>query len=108
MAMPATALLESRLSQGLTLGGFVGFQLMDALTTHLGLAAQHPELNLVMAPIIATHGELAAYAVKGTAIAVLLALLMLASRRAPRVWYVYQVAAGLSAIAVVANLLQLL
>jgi uncharacterized protein DUF5658 len=108
MAMPATALLESRLSQGLTLCGFVGFQLMDAFTTHLGLAAQHPELNLVMAPIIATDGELAAYAVKGTAIAVLLALLMLAARRVPRVWYVYQVAACLTALAVVANVLQLL
>ena len=108
MALPPTALLQSRLSQGLTLGGFVGFQLLDALTTHLGLATEHLELNRMMAPIIASHGELSAYAVKGTAVAVLLAFLMLASRRIPRVWYVYQLAAGLTALAVVSNVVQLL
>jgi uncharacterized protein DUF5658 len=108
MALPAAAMLQSRASQVMTLAGFVGFQLMDALTTHLGLGLDHPELNRVMAPIIATDGELVAYAIKGTAVAVLLALLMLGSRRIPRIWHVYQVAAILTALAVLANVYQLL
>jgi uncharacterized BrkB/YihY/UPF0761 family membrane protein len=61
-----------------------------------------------MAGIIADHGELAAYAVKFSAVAVLLAILMLAYRRVPRVWHAYQVAALLTAVAVVANLAQLI
>ena len=81
---------------------------MDTLTTHLGLALQHVELNVVMAPLIGTRGELAAYAIKGTAVALLLGILMVLYRRKPRIWYAYQVGAGLSALAVVSNLLQLL
>ena len=100
--------LNSRLNQALILAGFVGFQVMDSLTTHIGLALQHAELNHVMAPVIATQGELVAYAIKGTAVAVLLAILMLLYRRKPRVWHAYQVAAWLTAVAVVSNVLQLL
>jgi hypothetical protein len=100
--------LDSRLSQAIILTGFLGFQAMDSVTTHLGLALQHPELNRLMAPLIASRGELVAYAVKGTAVAVLLAILMLLCRRKPWVWHAYRVGAWLSAAAVVANLLQLL
>lgn len=100
--------LNSRLSQALILTGFLGFQVLDSLTTHLGLSLQHEELNRLMAPLIATHGELSAYAVKGTAVAVLLAILMLLYRRKPWVWHAYRVGAWLSAAAVIANLLQLL
>ena len=100
--------LNSRLSQALILGGLIGFQALDYLTTHLGLALEHQELNRLMAPIMATRGELVAYAVKGTALAVLLAVLMLMHRRQPRVWQAYLVAGWLSAAAVVANVVQLL
>ncbi|TMF95810.1 MAG: hypothetical protein E6I10_09270 [Chloroflexi bacterium] len=100
--------LNSRLSQALILGGLIGFQALDSLTTHLGLALEHQELNRLMAPIMATRGELVAYAVKGTALAVLLAVLMLMHRRQPRVWQAYLVAGWLSAAAVVANVVQLL
>lgn len=100
--------LNSRLNQALILTGFVGFQALDTLTTHLGLALQHQELNRIMAPLITTRGELLAYAVKGTAVAVLLAILMLMYRQKPRVWHAYHLAAWLSAVAVIANLLQLL
>ena len=100
--------LNSRLNQALILAGFVGFQVMDSLTTHIGLALQHAELNHVMAPVIATQGELVAYAIKGIAVAVLLAILMLLYRQKPRVWHAYQVAAWLTAVAVVSNVLQLL
>lgn len=100
--------LNSRLNQGMILMAFVGFQVLDTLTTHLGLALQHQELNRIMAPLLATQGELAAYAVKGTAVAILLAVLMLTYRRKPLVWHAYHVAAWITALGVVANLVQLL
>src|ERR1700730_8168339 len=99
--------LNSRLNQFMILTAFVGFQALDSLTTHLGLALQHQELNRIMAPLIATQGELAAYAVKGTAVAVLLAILMLMYRQKPLVWHPYHVAAWLTALGVIANLVQL-
>jgi hypothetical protein len=100
--------LNSPLNQFMILTAFVGFQALDSLTTHLGLALQHQELNRIMAPLIATQGELAAYAVKGTAVAVLLAILMLMYRQKPLVWHAYHVAAWLTALGVIANLVQLL
>jgi Domain of unknown function (DUF5658) len=99
--------LNSRLNQAIILTAFVGFQALDSLTTHLGLALQHQELNRIMAPLMASQGELAAYAVKGTAVAVLLAILMLMYRRKPRVWHAYHVAAWITAFGVIINLLQL-
>jgi hypothetical protein len=100
--------LNSRLNQAMILTAFIGFQAMDSLTTHLGLALQHQELNRIMAPLMASQGELAAYAVKGTAVAVLLAILMLMYRRKPRVWQAYHVAAWITAFGVIINLVQLL
>jgi hypothetical protein len=107
VAAPKPAATSQR-SQALILGGFVGFQGLDSLTTHLGLAMQHQELNGLMAPLIANGGELVAFAVKGTAVAVLLAILMMMQRRNPRVWQAYLVAGWLSAAGVVVNVLQLL
>jgi hypothetical protein len=100
--------LNSQVSQAIILGGLLGFQVLDSLTTHLGLALEHEELNRLMAPIMASRGELVAYAVKGTALAVLLAILMLMHQRNPRVWQAYLVAGWLSAAAVVVNVVQLL
>jgi uncharacterized protein DUF5658 len=100
--------LNSRLNQAMILTAFVGFQALDSLTTHLGLALQHQELNRIMAPLMASQGELAAYAVKGTAVAVLLAILMLMYRSKPRVWHAYHVAAWITAFGVIINLVQLL
>ncbi len=105
-ARPNTG-LNSRLNQAIILTAFVGFQVLDSLTTHLGLALQHQELNRIMAPLMANQGELVAYAVKGTAVAVLLAILMLMYRRKPLVWHAYHVAAWITALGVIANLVQL-
>lgn len=80
---------------------------MDAFTTHVGLQLHHQELNRLMAPLMAFHGELAAYAVKGVAIAILLAVLMLLKSR-PYVWRAFRIAAWVGAIAVVANVAQLI
>ena len=107
MSLPGPIALSPRLGQACILTGFLGFQALDLLTTHLGLALQHEELNQFMAPVMASRGELAAYAVKATAIAGLLAILMLTQQRMPRVWHAYLVAAWLSSAGVVANVLQL-
>lgn len=100
--------LTSQRSQALILGGFIGFQGLDSLTTHLGLAMQHQELNGLMFSLIANRGELVAFAVKGTAVAILLAILMMMQRRNPRVWRAYLLAGWLSAAGVVVNVAQLL
>src|SRR5439155_20238034 len=68
--VPARPSVNSQLSQALILGGLIVFQALDSLTTHLVLATAHEALNRLMAPIIASRGELVAYAVKGTALAV--------------------------------------
>ena len=47
--------LHSRLTHAFILTGFLGFQVMDSVTTHLGLALQHAELNRLMAPLIAAR-----------------------------------------------------
>ena len=52
--------LNSRLNQALILTAFVGFQVLDSLTTHLGLALEHQELNRIMAPLMATSPWLSA------------------------------------------------
>jgi hypothetical protein len=106
--MPQAAISRSQLERVLILVGFLGFQLLDSVTTHVGLAWKHVELNRLMGPVMASNGELAAYALKGCAVAVLLAILMLIQRRQPRIWQAYQVAACLSAAGVVANVVQLL
>jgi len=98
----------SRRTQALVLVAFLILQGLDALTTHIGFGHSHPELNQVMATVIGAHGELAAYAVKGLAVAVLLAMLMILQHRRPRVWHAFQVAAGLTAAAVTVNLIQIL
>ncbi len=104
--LPAGAPTPS--AQAAILGGFLGFQSLDAVTTHLGLGLQHLEINALMRPLITAHGELAAFAVKGTAVAVLLAALMLLQRRKPRVWQAFRVAAWVTALAVTINVVQLL
>ena len=94
--------------QASILTAFLGFQGLDGLPTHLGLQLHHQELNRVMGPMIAIHGELAAYAVKGIAVAVLLAILMLLQHNKPRIWHAYYAAAWVSAAAVMLNVFQLL
>jgi len=99
--------VPSPMAQAAILGGFLGFQSLDALTTHLGLALQHLEVNALMRPVIANHGELAAFAVKGAAVGVLLATLMLLQHSKPRVWQAFRVAAWVTALAVTINVIQL-
>ncbi|HYS28488.1 MAG TPA: DUF5658 family protein [Candidatus Limnocylindria bacterium] len=95
-------------TQAVIVVAFLAFQALDIITTHIGLRLSHPELNSVMAPIVGSQGELAAYALKGVAVAVLLGVLMLLQYRRPRVWHAFRIGACLTAMAVSANLYQLL
>jgi len=95
-------------AQAVIVVAFLAFQTLDVITTHIGFRLSHPELNLIMAPIVGSQGELAAYAVKGVAIAVLLGVLILLQYRRPRVWHTFQIGAWLTAAGVAANLYQIL
>ncbi len=109
--MIAASLLRTgsgRRTHALVLFSFLGFQALDALTTHLGLQLQHPELNRLLAPVLNASGELGAYAIKAMAVAALLTLLMLLQYHKPRVWQAFHVAAWVSAVAVIANIYQLI
>jgi len=94
-------------TQAVILTSFLGFQVLDALTTHLGLTRRREELNQLMGAILSDHGELATFAIKGIVIATLLAVLMLLQRRRPRIWYAFVFGSWLSAGAVFVNLYQL-
>ena len=87
---------------------FLAFQTLDVITTHIGFSLSHPELNRLMASIVGNQGELAAYAIKGVAIAALLAILMLLRSRRPHVWQAFHVGTWLTAVGVAANLYQIL
>lgn len=95
-------------AQALILLAFLIFQLLDVVTTHIGFRLSHPELNQLMALVVGSRGELAAYAVKGVAVAVLLTMLMVLQYRRPHVWRAFQVAACLTAAGVAVNVVQLL
>ena len=55
VSMPARPSLSAQLSQALILGGLIGFQALDSLTTHLGLALHHEELNRLMRDATELH-----------------------------------------------------
>jgi hypothetical protein len=98
----------SRRTQAIIVVAFLAFQVLDVITTHVGFGQNHPELNQVMAQVVGTHGELAAYAIKGAAIAVLLGILMILQYRRPHVWHAFTLAAGLTALGVASNVYQLM
>ncbi len=92
------------IGKGLVLIAFIGFQLADSITTHHALALGHAELNPFMVTVLQVSGELAAYAVKGSFVAILLAILMVLQHRKPWIWDAYCMAAGLSGMALILNL----
>ncbi len=95
-------------AQAVIVGAFLAFQTLDIVTTHIGFRLSHPELNSIMAAIVGSQGELAAYALKGVAVAVLLGILMLLQYRRPRVWQAFRIGAWLTAVGVAANVYQLI
>ena len=94
--------------KGIILGTFFTAQVLDVVTTHIGLSRGREELNGAAAWIIAHDGELAVYALKLTLVAGLIALLLLLGRRRPVVWNAYLVAAWITTFAVMNNIYRIL
>lgn len=94
--------------RSIILAVFCTAQVLDVVTTHIGLSAGRQELNGIAAWIIANHGELTVYAVKLAIMGVLLGFLLVAGRRRPAIWNAYLVAAWITTAAVVNNLYRIL
>lgn len=93
--------------QQLILVGFLGAQLLDVITTHIGLQNGRQELNGIANSLITSHGELMVYALKLTLVALLLGLLLVVGGRKPRIWDAFLVAAWITTAAVVNNVLRI-
>lgn len=94
--------------KGIILGTFVTAQVLDVVTTHIGLSRGREELNGAAAWIITHDGELAVYALKLMLVAGLVALLLVLGRRRPVVWNAYLVAAWITTFAVMNNIYRIL
>jgi uncharacterized protein DUF5658 len=88
--------------------GFCLAQILDVITTHIGLASGRRELNGIAAWIIAHNGELAVYAVKLTLVAGLVGFVLFYGRRRTSIWNAYLIAAWITAFAVINNLYRIL
>ncbi len=86
---------------------FITAQVLDIVTTHIGLVGGREELNGFASYLIVNHGEAFVYAVKLTLVGVLLGLLMLLGPRRPSVWTVYLLAAWVTTAAVVNNVIRI-
>ncbi len=93
--------------QRLILIGFISAQLLDVITTHIGLQKGRQELNGVANFLITSQGEFKVYALKLTLVAILLGLLVLLGRRKPRIWDAYLIAAWITTAAVVNNVIRI-
>ena len=93
--------------RAIILSTFIVAQLLDMLTTHLGLGMGRQELNGAAAWIIAQQGEWAVYLLKGVLVAGLVALLLLVGKRRAVIWNAYLVAAWITTFAVINNVYRL-
>lgn len=94
--------------RALILIGFCTAQLLDIMTTHIGLAEGRQELNGAAAWIINHNGELAVYAMKLGLVAALVGFLLMFGRRRSGIWNAYLVAAWITTFAVLNNLYRIL
>ncbi len=92
----------------LILAAFCTAQVLDVLTTHIGLREGRRELNGVAAWLIAHQGELTVYALKLGVMGILVAFLVTVGRRRPTVWNAYLIAAWITTFAVINNLYRIL
>jgi hypothetical protein len=88
--------------------GFCLAQILDVVTTHIGLASGRRELNGIAAWIIGHNGELAVYAVKLTLVAGLVGFVLIYGRRRAGIWTAYTIAAWITAFAVINNVYRIL
>jgi hypothetical protein len=100
--------LVSPVKKAIVLGGFCVAQLLDIVTTHIGLSQGRQELNGIAAWIIQHDGELAVYGIKLALVAGLVGLLLILGRRRQGIWNAYLVAACITGFAVANNLYRIL
>lgn len=114
VALPTHAAVKAADKEGdlrkraLILLGFGTAQVLDVVTTHIGLSEGRQELNGIAAWLIAHNGELTVYAAKFSIVTILLAFLLLVGRRRPSLWNAYLIAAWITTLAVVNNLYRIL
>jgi hypothetical protein len=94
--------------KAIVLGAFGTAQLMDMVTTHIGLSQGRQELNGAAAWIIGHDGEMAVYLLKAALVAGLIGLLLLAGRCRPVLWNAYLIAAWVTTFAVINNIYRIL
>ncbi len=82
---------------------FVGWNLMDLLTTDRGLSAGIPEANPVPAMLLGNGGEAMMYAAK-VVVSLLLVAAVLLLPRFRRLWYAVDAASVVLAVAVISNI----
>lgn len=87
---------------------FCTAQVLDIVTTHIGLSEGRQEMNGAAAWIIAHDGELAVYLIKLSLVGGLVGLLLLVGRRRAGIWNAYLVAAWITTFAVINNLYRIL
>ena len=92
----------------IVLGTFGTAQLLDIVTTHIGLSQGRQELNGAAAWIITHDGELVVYLLKLSLVAGLIGLLLLVGRRRPVLWNAYLIAAWVTTFAVINNIYRIL
>lgn len=90
------------------LTAFCTAQLLDVVTTHIGLSEGRQELNGIAAWIITHDGELMVYVLKLALVGALVGLLFLVGRTRPLVWNAYLVAAWITTFAVINNIYRIL
>ncbi len=88
--------------------GFITAQVMDVVTTHIGLSAGRQELNGAAGWVITNYGELAVYGLKLSLVGGLLGFLLIVGRRRNAFWNAYLIAAWITTLAVVNNVYRIL
>jgi len=94
--------------QALILVAFCTAQVLDVVTTHIGLAGGRQELNGIAAWLIEHHGELSVYVLKLSVVAILLGVLLRYGRKRPAIWNAYLIASWITTFAVVNNIYRIL
>lgn len=87
---------------------FVAYQLLDLITTRLGLLRGIAEGNLIPALLLQTHGVGGLAVLKLGTTALLLAVILAFSVRYRRIWLAMRIINVITCVVVVSNLLQVL
>lgn len=88
----------------LVLLAFVGFNLLDAVSTFTALQQGFQEGNVLPAMIISAGGEGGIYLLKATMVWLVVAIMLKLTAYWPKLWYALHVGTAVTALAVIWNL----